>query len=363
MPNRELIGQVIDNKFRIIEILGEGGMGVVYLAEDLSLCRKVCLKMIKCRYEEHTSYTERFDLEKRNLAKLDCSNVVHIYDSGIFNDARYFIMEYIDGISLDKLIKREGKLHWLHAFEIAKSILFALKHSHGKDIIHRDIKPSNILISNDGTVKLADFGLSKYLKEDNKLTKGQTVGTPCYTSPEQFITSSNLTAESDLYSLGVLVFEMIFGFVPYSVSDYNELMKAMSDHSACKVLERDPSLPFEVKSFIIRLLSADPKTRGSSESNYNFVKQTLIKYTTNQIKTDSNISLDISKLVSGEFDLKDPRNISTVVGKSPEFNDNKLLNKDIPNSFDHYIIKIIKILIILVSLMAGSYVGLLVYLN
>lgn len=214
--NDPLIGQQLAN-FRVERVLGRGGMAQVYYGQDIKLQRPVAIKVIDARYRDKPAYARRFVNEARVLAKWRHEHIVQIYYADDEDDLYYYVMEYIDGQNLAAIMASyavDGELMPIDdVLHIGSAIADALDYAHKQGVIHRDVKPSNILVARDGRVVLGDFGLALDL-QDGSL--GETFGTPHYISPEQASRSANAVPQSDLYSLGVILYEMLVGVVPFN---------------------------------------------------------------------------------------------------------------------------------------------------
>jgi serine/threonine protein kinase len=212
-----MIGQIISN-YRIISIIGEGGMGIVYLAQHIHIHRKAAIKSLHRKYLTNYNIKERFKNEAATLSQIQHPNIVKLYDYIETGDGLYLIMEYVDGVLLDLFIKNEsGPIKESNSIKIMNGLLSGFSYAHSKNIVHRDVKPSNIMISRDfSVVKILDFGIAKILSDDiRNLTKdGTQMGTVYYMSPEQ-VKGAKLDNRSDIYSLGVTFFQMLTGTNPY----------------------------------------------------------------------------------------------------------------------------------------------------
>ncbi len=209
------IGQKIEN-YRFLSIIGRGGMGIVYLALDEKLQRKVAIKVLNSSHISNRGHViERFKSEAQNHAQLLHQNIVTVYGFLEFNNQFAIVMEYVEGESLDKVMERNKKIHLFDVVYIINQLLDGIDYAHKKGYIHRDIKPSNIIVNSDGIVKLMDFGISKSIEEEFPKTKtGNRVGTIYYMSPEQ-IKGKEVTPRSDIYAIGCTIYEMITGLPPY----------------------------------------------------------------------------------------------------------------------------------------------------
>ncbi|HPN38608.1 MAG TPA: protein kinase [Melioribacteraceae bacterium] len=214
------IGKNIES-YKIVSLLGKGGMGVVYKAYDTKLDRYVAIKMLNSQNNDNERFIERFKKEARNQAKLLHQNIATVYGFIEFEGNLGIVMEYIDGESLEKIIYRRKRLNSLDAIFIIKNVLQGLSFAHSKGFIHRDIKPSNIILTKDNSVKIMDFGISKSIHEKGMTKTGAKVGTLYYMSPEQ-VKGGDLTIQSDIYSVGCTFYEMLVGQPPFfSDSDFD----------------------------------------------------------------------------------------------------------------------------------------------
>ncbi|MCC6488453.1 MAG: serine/threonine protein kinase [Candidatus Hydrogenedentes bacterium] len=213
LPARHILGN-----YELFEEIGRGGMGVVYRALDLSLDRIVAVKILHDDLRAQPQIVSRFNREAKAAACLDHPNIVQIYAVGNVEGTPFIAMEYVDAAPLSALMQRESNLHWAQALDIAGQVSAALACAHDAHVIHRDIKPPNILITDRGKAYVTDFGIAKILTADDHLTlDGSRLGTPHYMSPER-CKNGNLTGASDLYSLGVLLFQMLSGRLPYEAA-------------------------------------------------------------------------------------------------------------------------------------------------
>jgi len=238
--------------YKIIDTLGTGGMGSVYRAKHLDLGRTVALKIFTPQSDDHDLFVERLKREGKLMAELEHPNVLSIYDAAVLDDGTpYLVLEYVQGEDLQKKLMREGKLSQRTALHIAIKVCEALSAVHKIGIIHRDIKPANVLLDRNGAVKVTDFGISKDTRSDDSRTSltmtGTTVGTADYMSPEQ-TTNEELSSRSDLYSVGVLLYEMLMGVTPRGN------FEALSKHGVPKNLEY----------IIMRCLQRDRQKRPAS---------------------------------------------------------------------------------------------------
>jgi len=210
----EVVGKILGNRYRLIELIGEGGMALVYKAECSLLCRTVAVKILRPQYASDSEFVERFRREARAAASLSHPNIVGIYDVGQEDGVDYIVMEYIPGENLKAIIRKEAPLSIERSLDITKKISEALHHAHQRNIVHRDIKPHNILITPDGQVKVTDFGIARAISASSFTQTGVVVGSVQYSSPEQ-ARGGVVGPQSDLYSLGCVLYEMLTGTVPF----------------------------------------------------------------------------------------------------------------------------------------------------
>ena len=209
-----LIGKIISRRFRVEEIIGRGGMAIVYRAFDLKSHQTVALKVLREEYEEDPEYKERFKREMEVNKKLNHPNVVNSIESGFISGVSYIALEYVDGQTLKDYITEHGKMDQEEAVHCALSILAALSHAHQRGIIHRDVKSQNILITRNGQVKISDFGIAGLADTKTLTSDGNVMGSVHYFSPEQ-AKGMRATSASDLYSVGIILYEMLTGHVPF----------------------------------------------------------------------------------------------------------------------------------------------------
>ena len=207
------IGRMLDGRYEILDIIGVGGMAVVYKARDHRLERLVAIKVLKDESLEDDDLCRRFQDESRAVARLNHGNIVAVHDVSSIEDRDYIVMELIDGITLKQYIKEKTRLNWRETLHFAVKIATALEHAHSRGLVHRDIKPHNVMVLTDGSVKVADFGIARLMDNDHTMTK-EALGSVDYISPEQ-CKGGRVDNRSDLYSLGVVMYEMITGRTPY----------------------------------------------------------------------------------------------------------------------------------------------------
>ncbi|WP_286178167.1 serine/threonine protein kinase [Rhodopirellula sp. JC639] len=251
----------------IIELLGAGGMGAVYKARQEGLDRLVALKILPEEFAHDVKFALRFTREARTLAKLNHPNIVSVFEFGKVQDTFYFLMEFVDGPTLRDVV-RAGQLSPEHALAIVPHLCDALQFAHDKGVIHRDIKPENILMAKDGSVKIADFGLSRILGNENQPTEltgtHQVMGTPRYMAPEQFEGARGVDHRADIYSLGVVFYEMLTGELPigrFAAPSRKVAIDVRLDDVVLRTLEKEPQRRYQhasqIKSDIQSIASTD----------------------------------------------------------------------------------------------------------
>ncbi len=270
-------GTVIADRYRIVKVIGEGGMGVVYEAEHAHIGKKVALKVLNQEFSKNAEALERFQQEAKIAGTIGHLNICEVMDFGVTEQGLpYLVMEFLDGESLADILEREVKLPVDVAMGIIYQILDALEEVHAKGILHRDLKPENVFITNVKghglVVKLLDFGISKIMKpgaESMRLTKtGAMVGTPYYMSPEHIRARSDLDQRADLYSCGVMFYEMITGEVPYKGSGYSQIIAAILEEPCPDAKKFIPDLAPDFQDFVQWGMERDPAKRPQSAADY-----------------------------------------------------------------------------------------------
>ena len=266
----DLIGSEVDGRYRVIELIGEGGMGKVYLAEHVEIGKRVALKVLHPSYSRMPDLVERFRREARAASKIGHPNIVDVTDSGTTADGSvYFVMEYLEGVELGSVIEREGALDVARALKITGQICRALSAAHREGIIHRDLKPENIfLITRDGTadvVKVLDFGIAKTTEaeaaRERRLTSpGMAMGTPEYMSPEQ-AAGRPADARCDVYALGAILYEMVTGIPPYSGDNFMEILTKKATQDPPPPIQVRGELASQVSDLVMASMARNPDDR------------------------------------------------------------------------------------------------------
>ena len=262
-----LEGKLLGNRYEIIEKVGNGGMATVYKAEDKVLKRYVAVKILRDEFTTDEEFIKRFEVEAQSAARLTHPNIVSIYDVGVEDNLYYIVMELIQGKTLKEIIVEEkGPLPWKWSVNVAIQIASALEMAHKNNIIHRDIKPHNIIITEDGIAKVTDFGIAKAVSNSTITAFGTTIGSVHYFSPEH-ARGGYTDAKSDLYSLGVVMYEMVTGRVPFDAdTPVSVALKHMQEEPE-EPIELNPNLPVAVNKIIMKALKKDVTLRYQTASD------------------------------------------------------------------------------------------------
>lgn len=247
--------------YRLLDRLGEGAMGAVYKARQLSLDRDVAIKVLSPDLAQDDEHVQRFLTEARAVARLNHTNIISGIDVGDSGGVRYLVMEYADGLTVADLLERGGAMDEERVLHVGQQMARALDHAHKANLIHRDVKPANILLTKDGVAKLSDFGLARLELDD---AEARRMGTPDYISPEQ-ARGGKVDDRTDLYSLGATLFHMLTGRPPYVGPDASSVLAQHLTAAVPSVLEEDPSVDVRTDALVTRLLSKDPAARGRAK--------------------------------------------------------------------------------------------------
>ncbi|RPI72537.1 MAG: PEGA domain-containing protein, partial [Ignavibacteriales bacterium] len=261
-----MIGLVVDN-YKIIEVIGRGGMGVVFKAIDLNLEKTVALKMIDPFLARDDNFLKRFKTEAKALAKLDNRNIVNVYALRQTELGVFMVMEYVSAITISEWLKEKGKFSVKETLDITSQILNAIGHAHNIGVIHRDIKPNNILLNEKGNVKVMDFGLAKVAQDHGSqaTVTYAAAGTLYYMSPEQIKGLKNVDKRSDIYSIGMSIYEMLAGRTPFEKSESEfTIQKQIVDGKIPSPLKFNPVIPKDLVKFITTAIDKDAEKRFQS---------------------------------------------------------------------------------------------------
>ena len=267
------VGKRLDGRYEIREILGIGGMAVVYKAYDNVENRTVAIKILRKEYATNEEFLNRFKNESKAISLLSHPNIVKIYDVSFGDLIQYIVMEYIEGITLKEFIEREGSLSWKDAVYYTIQILRGLQHAHDRGIVHRDVKPQNIMLLPDGTIKVTDFGIARFARSEQKTMTDKAIGSVHYISPEQ-ARGETTDERTDIYSVGVILYEMLTGRLPFQADSAVSV--------AIMQLQRDPQLPTEINGSIP--MGVEQITMHAMQKN-----------TVNRYKSSSEMLCDLEK--------------------------------------------------------------------
>ena len=289
---KKWIGQTLDDRYEIKSLVGAGGMAWVYRATDLRLNRNVAVKIMREDAAEDESMRSRFCAESHAVAMLSHPNIVAVYDVSQSDSLEYIVMELVDGVTLLQYMEKKGQIPWNEALHFSRQIARALSHAHSRGIIHRDIKPHNIMLLRDGTIKVADFGIAALENEFHE-NNGEAVGSIHYIAPEQ-ARGEYPDPRSDIYSLGVVMFEMFTGRKPYLGSTIQEIAVKHMNADPPSMVELNPSLPPELERITLKAMCADRNARYQ---------------TANELTDDIDAFLEDRESVSPEaIEVPDPEN-------------------------------------------------------
>ena len=256
------IGRLLDSRYEILDVIGTGGMAVVYRALDHRLNRLVAVKILKDELSRNQEFRRRFHAESQAVAMLSHQNIVSVYDVSRSGDADYIVMELIEGITLKQYLEKKLNLNWRETLHFSMQIAKALEHAHSRGIVHRDIKPHNIMILKDGSIKVADFGIARVGSAQNTLTR-EALGSVHYISPEQ-AKGARVDNRSDLYSLGVVMYEMLTGRTPYDGETPVSVAIQHINGNARRPSELMPGIPLGLEQIVMRAMSANADNRYGS---------------------------------------------------------------------------------------------------
>ena len=259
----KFIGKRLDGRYEIHELIGVGGMAYVYKAYDRVEDRWVAIKILKEEFSNNSDFLRRFRNESKAIAVLSHPNIVNVYDVSFGDQLKYIVMEYIDGITLKEYIEQEGAIRWNEAVHFTMQILMALECAHEKGIIHRDIKPQNIMLLQDGTIKVADFGIARFLQSETTTMTDKAIGSVHYIAPEQ-ARGDYITDKADIYSVGVMLYEMLTGKLPFVADNAVSVALMQLQAKAVKPRELNPSIPLGLEQITMKAMEKNPADRFQS---------------------------------------------------------------------------------------------------
>lgn len=334
------IKRKLDGRYEITELIGEGGMADVYKAIDVVDNKVVAVKILKREFSENEEFLRRFRNESKAIAVLSHPNIVKIYDVGFSEKIQFIVMEYIDGITLKEYIENERMLSWKEAVHFVTQILRALQHAHERGIVHRDIKPQNIMVFTDGTIKVMDFGIAKFAREEGRTATDQAIGTVHYISPEQ--ARGDITdAKSDLYSVGIMLYEMLTGKKPFD-SDNPVSIAVMHMQNIAELPRRvNPNIPFPLEEIIVHAMEKNSSDRYQTAVD---MMRDIDRFKADPdvnfgYLTSKNISAGSTRYFSALSDETDDINMNDenyTNGNDDVYNDNDVYEDDFDGDYDDY---------------------------
>lgn len=259
------VGKTLNGCYEIQEIIGVGGMAVVYKAYDNMSQRTVAIKIMKDEFIADEEFKRRFKNESKAVALLSHPNIVKVYDVSFGDRLQYMVMEYIDGISLKEYIAQQGTLTWKETVHFTTQILKAMQHAHDRGIVHRDIKPQNIMLLHNGLIKVTDFGIARFSRSDTRTMTGKAIGSVHYISPEQ-ARGETTDERADIYSVGVMLYEMMTGQLPFQSDNAVSVAIMQLQADAKKPSELNPNVPPALEEITMKAMKKNPAERYSSAS-------------------------------------------------------------------------------------------------
>lgn len=254
------VGKRLDGRYEVQEIIGVGGMAVVYKAYDSIDDRTVSIKVLKDEFLANDEFKRRFKNESKAIAVLSHPNIVKVYDVHFGDKLQYIVMEYVDGITLKEYIQKQGMITWNDAVYFTSQILRALQHAHDRGIVHRDIKPQNIMLLQNGQIKVADFGIARFSRSETKTMTENAIGSVHYISPEQ--AKGEFTDErTDIYSVGVVLYEMLAGKVPFEAENAVSVALMQLQNEAKRLTEINPDIPLGLEQITVHAMQKNPARR------------------------------------------------------------------------------------------------------
>ena len=282
-----MIGRRLQN-YKVLSLLGQGGMGAVYKAFDIKLERYAALKILNLNTMYNSTFIERFKREAKNQAKLMHPNIVSVYGFVEEKDVLGIAMEYIEGDTLESIIREKGRIEFSYALELIGQILNGIDFAHQQGFIHRDLKPSNIILDLQGNAKIMDFGISKSIDELKSITQHNArPGTLLYMSPEQ-LSGNVITVKSDLYALGITFYEMLMGVHPYNAQTIYEIIDLHVNGLPAKVSTLNPAIPPETDEIILRAMNKSVDNNFISAADF---RNSVLNLSQNSIYNKDNEQL------------------------------------------------------------------------
>ncbi|MBQ7219104.1 MAG: serine/threonine protein kinase, partial [Ruminococcus sp.] len=256
-------GKKLDGRYEIRELIGVGGMANVYHCYDTIDAREVAIKILKDEFLDNEDFIRRFKNESKAIAVLNHPNIVRVYDVSFGDMIQYIVMEYIDGITLKEYIDMQGVLDWKETVHLTTQILKALQHAHENGIVHRDIKPHNIMLLQDGTIKVTDFGIARFSSNATRTMTEQAIGSVHYIAPEQ-ARGESTDGKTDIYSVGVMMYEMLTGKLPFDGDSAVSVALMQLQAKARRPREVNPNIPEGLEEITVKAMQKNPDDRYHS---------------------------------------------------------------------------------------------------
>ena len=270
------VGKRLDGRYEVQEIIGVGGMSVVYKAYDNVDDRIVAIKILKDEFLNNEEFKRRFKNESKAIALLSHENIVRVYDVNFGEKLQYIVMEYIDGITLKEYINKQNSITWNDAVYFMTQILRAVQHAHDKGIVHRDIKPQNIILLPNGTLKVRDFGIARFSRSETKTLTEQAIGSVHYIAPEQ-AKGEQTDERADIYSMGVVLYEMLAGKVPFDSENAVSVALMQVQANAEKLTQINPNIPKGLEQICVHAMQKNPDDRYQSATEMLLDIEEIIK--------------------------------------------------------------------------------------
>ena len=251
---------MINERYEVIKSIGEGGMANVYLAQDTILDRKVAVKVLRGDLSNDDKFIRRFEREALSVSKLSHPNIVEVYDVGEENEQHYIVMEYIDGKTLKQLLYKRKTLTTEEVIDIMTQLTDAIAHAHESYIIHRDIKPQNIMILDDGSIKVTDFGIAIAMNATQLTQTNSVMGSVHYIPPEQ-ANGKSATVKSDIYSIGIMMYELLTGSVPFKGDNAVEIAIKHMKEKLPSIRKQNPAIYQSVENIVLKATAKNPRNR------------------------------------------------------------------------------------------------------
>lgn len=314
-------GQKINDRYDIVKSIGEGGMANVYLAQDTILDRKVAIKVLRGDLSADDKFIRRFEREAQSVSNLSHPNIVEVYDVGVEDGNHYIVMEYIEGKTLKQLLKKRESLTLTEVIDIMTQLTDGIAHAHESYIIHRDIKPQNIMIEDNGLIKITDFGIAMALNATQLTQTNSVMGSVHYLPPEQ-ASGKGATIKGDIYSLGILMYELLTGNVPFKGDNAVEIaLKHMKDKIP-SIRKQNPAIPQSVENILLKATAKNPRNRYDTARE---MHEDFIHCLEEEHANDKKITFEYP-----ENDLDETSPIPKVKKNQPK----KTVEKPIPNETD-----------------------------